>query len=102
MIAVCCSEKCGLPEFFSKLFRSEDRVGKLAYISVGLFGNVVCHGEGAAQYLEGIQAEAVGFVFYKESSKTQIFGHVVKLCKRCFAVLRKAFVKGPGLCYIFQ
>ena len=102
MIAVRCGEECGLPEFFSELLRGEDCVGQFAYIPVGLFGNVVCHGEGPAQHLEGIQAEAVGFILYEESSKAQIFGHVVKLCKRCFAVLRKALVESSGFCYIFQ
>ena len=78
MVAVGGGEEGGLTELLAEGFTGQVIIGHLADVTVHLLGNVLRHGEGAAQHLECIQSEAIGLVLYKKSAQAQIFGHTVQ------------------------
>ena len=60
-------------------------------------GDVLGHGIGTAQDFEGIEAEAVRFIFDENRTDAQVAGHLREPGQRRFAVLRETLVECPGL-----
>ena len=75
VVAVCCGEKCCLPEFILKLLGGQNFIRKLRYIFTCLLGDVTCHCKRTTQYLEGIKTESVRFIFDIKVFNTKILSH---------------------------
>ena len=102
MVAVGGGEESGLTEILFQIIAGQVIVCHFGYIPSKLTGDVFCHGEGAAQNLEGIQAEAVAFVLDAQRVQAQVGGHAIQLGQWRNGVLRKAPVECPRLGDVFQ
>ena len=102
VVAVGGSEEGGLTEVPAEGLAGEIVIGHLRHIPAHLLGDVPAHGEGAAQHLEGVESEAVGFVLHVQATQPQILGHAVQLGQRRDGVLREAAVEEAGLRHVGQ
>ena len=62
-------EESGLTEFLTEGFAGQVAVIHFGHVPAHLAGDVPGHGEGAAQHLEGVEAEAEGLVLYEQSAQ---------------------------------
>ena len=97
MVAVGGGEERGLAEVLRELVGGQVVERAVGDVLVGLVGDVVGHGEGAAKHLEGVEAEAVALVLDAQVAKAQAGGLAVEAGKRRHGVLREALVEGAGL-----
>ena len=78
MVSVGGGEEGCLAKLPLQLFTGEVVVGHLGHVPPHLVGDVACHGEGAAQYLECVETKAEGLVLDEQAAQTQILRHAVK------------------------
>ena len=69
MVAVGGGEEGSLTELPPEGLTGQVVIGHLADIPAHLLGDVAGHGKGAAQHLEGVEAEAEGLVLYEQSAQ---------------------------------
>ena len=100
VVAVGGGEEGGLAEVPAQLFAGEVVIGHRLDGLVGLLGDVPRHGEGSAQYLEGVQAEAVALVLDIQPAQPKPPGHIVQPRQRRDGILGKGFEKRPGPVHI--
>ena len=63
VVAIGGREEGGLAKFLAEFIRSQDFIRQVRYVAVRFLGDVFGHGIGTAQDFEGVEAEAVRFVF---------------------------------------
>ena len=102
MVAVGGGKEGCLAELPAESLAGQIVIGHLADVPVHLLGNVPRHGEGTAQHLEGIQAEAEGLILHIQSAQTQILGHTVQAGQGRDGILGKAVVEKGRLCHVAQ
>ena len=102
VVAVGGGEEGGLSEFLAEGLAGEIVVGHVGHVPAHLLGDVARHGEGAAQHLKGVEAEAVALVLDVHAAKTQVLGHTVQLGQGGDGVLGEAAVEGTGLGHVVQ
>ena len=89
VIAVGGGEERGLTKGALEVLAGEIVIGHFGHIPAQLTGDVPGHGKGAAQDLEGVQAEPVGLVLEPDAPQPQAFGQLVQLGQRGHRVLRE-------------
>ncbi len=87
--ALTPGEEGGLAELLAEGLAGQVVVGHLGDVPAHLLGDVLGHGEGAAQHLEGVEAEAEGLILHEQAAQAQIFGHAVQPGKGGDGVLGK-------------
>ena len=102
MVAVGGGEEDRLAELVLQLLAGQVVVGHLGHVPAQGLSDVVGHGKGAAQHLEGVQPKPVALVLYVQPLQPQLLGHAPQLRQGRLAVLRKALVECPGLGYLVQ
>ena len=102
MVAVGGGEEGGLAELLAEGLAGQVVVGHLGHVPAHLLGNVLGHGEGAAQHLKGVQAEAVGLILHIHAAQTQVLGHALQLSQGGDGVLGEGAVEEPGLRHVGQ
>ena len=102
MVAVGGGEESGLAELPAEGLAGQIVIGHLGHVPAHFLGDVPAHGEGAAQDLEGVEAEAVRLVLHIEARQPQILGHAVQLGQGGDGVLGEAAVEKAGFCHVGQ
>ena len=102
MVAVSGGEEGGLAEVAGELVGGEVIVGAIRDVLVGLVGNVVSHREGAAEDLEGVEAEAIRLVLHGKAGDAEALGLLIEASKRRHRILGEALVEGAGLLDVLQ
>ena len=100
VVAVGGGEEGGLAELLAEGLAGQVVVGHLGHVPAHLLGDVLGHGEGAAQHLEGVQAEAEGLVFDAQAGQTQVLGHAVQPVQGGDGVLGEGAVEKAGLGHV--
>ena len=93
MVAVGGGKEGGLSELLQEFLAGQVVVGHLGHIAAHLTGDVAGHREGAAQHLEGVQAETIALILDAYAAQTQPRSHAVQLGQRGDGILRKALVE---------
>ena len=102
VVAVGGGEEGGLAELLAEGVAGQVVIGHLGDVPAHLAGDVPGHGEGAAQHLKGVEAEAVGLILHIDPAQPQILGHTVQPGQRGDGVLGEAAVEEAGLGHVAQ
>ena len=102
MVAIGGGEEGGLAELPAEGLAGQVVIGHLGHVPAHLLGDVAAHGERTPQHLEGVEAEAVGFVFHVEARQAQVFGHAFQPGQGGDGILGEAAVEKAGFRHIGQ
>ena len=102
MVAVRRREERGLAEVMGKLVGRQVVEVHLGDVLAGLLCDVAGHSKGAAEHLEGVEAEAVGLILDKEAAQAQTLCHAGKVGQGRHRILREALVEGTGLAHVLE
>ena len=102
VVAVRGGEEGGVAELLAECLAGQVVVGHLADVPAHLLGDVPGHGEGAAQHLEGVEAEAEGLILHEQAAQAQVLGHAVQPGQRRDGILGKAAVEESSLGHVPQ
>ena len=84
-------------KFFPGFGGNEKVIADFGNVTTQFFGHEITDGEAAAQYFEGIQAEAVGLVLHMDIAQSENFCGVFQMRKRGRCVHGKTFMEGADL-----
>ena len=102
VVSVGGGEEGGLAELPLQLLAGQVVIGHLRHVAAHLMGDIPGHGKGAAQHLEGVEAEAEGFVLDEQAAQAQILGHAVQPGQRRNGILGEAGVEITGFGYLVE
>ena len=95
MVAVCGGKEDGLPQLFPQGGGGEKIIAGFSDVPPKLSGDVPPDGIGAAEHLEGVEAESVGFVLDEHPPDPEGRGETGKVCERRYRILGKALMEPP-------